>query len=155
MGHRLAYRSPATWGRGGPALAALAIALAALGCDAGDRWLSVVQADSGTERLRVRYEVAATAQARREGLQTRPPLGSDEGLLLEFPIEGEACIHNSAVAYAIDVVFVGADDAVVRDVVTMQAFEAPAACVDDVKRVLELRAGVGAGVVRGDRLVRP
>lgn len=133
----------------------MALGGVALGCDAGGRWLSVVQPTTGVERLRVRYDLATSERARRDGLQTRTPLGIDEGLLLELPLEGEVCIHNSAVSYGIDVVFVSADDRVVRDVVTMQAHDVNASCATPVKRVLEVRAGVGAGVARGDRLVRP
>lgn len=134
---------------------AVAFGVVALGCDVESSWLSVVSRDGEAARLRVRYELATSEQARRDGLQTRLPLEPDEGLLLEFPLEGEVCIHNSAVPYPIDVVFAGADDRVVRDVLPFAAFDTAAICVASVKRVLEVRAGVGAGVVQGDRLVRP
>ncbi|MEZ4265622.1 MAG: DUF192 domain-containing protein [Myxococcota bacterium] len=141
-------------------MGARCVGLAALvatvsGCAVEDgAWLFVIDPASGAARLHVRYERATTEQARRDGLGVRPPLAEDEGLLLEFPVEGEVCIHNRPVPYPIDVIFAAADDAVVRDAVSLGAGQATPVCVAGVQRVLEVRQGVGSAVVAGDHLSR-
>ncbi|MCB9788778.1 MAG: DUF192 domain-containing protein [Deltaproteobacteria bacterium] len=128
-----------------------AAALAA--CDGGANRLRITSADGTLERLSVRYAEARTAEERRDGLRTRPPLQPDEGLVLVFPLEGEVCIHNVGVAYGIDVVFIASDDRVVGQPVPLAAEEAEAACRAPVDRVVEVRAGVAATVRAGDRVL--
>jgi uncharacterized membrane protein (UPF0127 family) len=137
-----------------PAPFAALLLLAASACGDGSAWLTVTAPAGEPTRLRVRYEVASTAQARRDGLATRPPLAASEGLLLVFPLVGEVCISNAQVDYAIDVVFVGEEDTVLAAPSGLDAFEPGPVCQPSVRRVLELRRGVAATVELGDLLLR-
>ena len=65
-----------------------------------------------------------------------PPLQDNEALLIVFPIEGEVCITTEEMAYAIDVLFLNVEGAVVERGCNRDATE-PILCVDDVKEVLE------------------
>ncbi|MCB9680426.1 MAG: DUF192 domain-containing protein [Alphaproteobacteria bacterium] len=81
--------------------------------------------------------VAATEQARRDGLTALPPLGPGDGLLLQYPATVEACITTAPMAYAIDVVFLDATDRVV-DVACDRGADDPLVCTPGTRAVLEV-----------------
>ena len=49
--------------------------------------------------LRVCAEVRDTEAGRARGLSGHAPLAKDEGMLLDFPVEGEVCIVNTDVSF--------------------------------------------------------
>jgi uncharacterized membrane protein (UPF0127 family) len=132
-------------------LAALTSACLLCACGS-DR--ALVVAPSGEARLSVAIRRARTAEERRAGLSAIPPLGPDEGLLLELPQASTACITNAPVSYGVDAVYARADSVVVA-VETFAAGEADARCHDAVLQILEVRAGAASLVRPGDRLVAP
>jgi uncharacterized membrane protein (UPF0127 family) len=79
---------------------------------------------------------AITVEERKAGLLAYPPLQENEALLIVFPIEGEVCITTEDMAYAIDVLFLNEEGAVVESGCDRDTTE-PILCVDGVKEVLE------------------
>ena len=106
----------------------------------------------GAERLHACASLAETAPERRRGLKDRESLGPNEGLLIVFPTEGEVCIENGGVAFAIDVVYLDASGEVVAVERDVPAGDDTARCHDPVQRVLELPAGAAGAVAEGDLL---
>ena len=91
----------------------LLVALSACG-DTGPAPVVVFLEDAdGNVVLEVSAQVADTEAARAEGLRGYDTLPADEGLLLAFPSEGEVCITNAGVDFAIDVVYASTDGTVV------------------------------------------
>ncbi len=135
---------------------AVAVALALVGCGADD---------PGCDGVRVRVERGAstlldvcaavrnTEAGRAQGLSGHAPLSKDEGLLLDFPVEGEVCIVNGQVSFDIDVVFASAAGAV-GAVETFSAGDATPRCHAATQQVLEVAAGVASDVQVGDAVVR-
>jgi uncharacterized membrane protein (UPF0127 family) len=111
-----------------------------------------VRSADGTLRLRVEVEFARSAEARREGLQGREPLGPDRGLWLVFPTVGEVCIRNEGVGFDIDVIYLDADHRVIAVSLDVPAGEDMLRCELGVASVLEVQAGVALGVAPGDVL---
>lgn len=107
----------------------------------------------GDVLLTVCASEARSAEERMRGLAGHAPLAHDEGLVLVFPVEGEVCIVNGGVDFAIDVVL--ADDAgtVVEVLRGVAAHDDEPRCREVVRRALELSAGVASPVALGDRLV--
>jgi uncharacterized membrane protein (UPF0127 family) len=103
--------------------------------------------------LDVCADVAATEAERREGLAGRPPLEEDEGLWLAFSVEGEVCIVNGDVGYAIDAVYADSANVVQAVAPNIPAGDATARCERATRNVLEVRAGEASGVQPGDILV--
>jgi uncharacterized membrane protein (UPF0127 family) len=132
---------------------ALAAACAIAGC--GDAPLRVrVEAPDGGVALEVRAGEAITAAERRAGLTAVPPLEIDEGLLLEFPIEGEVCLVNEGVPYAIDAVYVDSSARVVALERAIPADDPTFRCHLATRTVLEVVAGAAAEVALGDTMTR-
>ncbi len=124
--------------------------VALAGCACGGVTARVLSPE-GSARLEVCATEARTPEERVRGLSKRTSLPSDEGLVIEFPAEGQACITNEPVPFPIDTVFASADGTVVA-VEHFAANEAPARCHDTTLDVLEVRAGVAASVAVGDHL---
>jgi uncharacterized membrane protein (UPF0127 family) len=82
-------------------------------------------------------EVARTAAERATGLKGRSQLAPNEGLLLSFPLEGEACISNEEVTFPIDVYFVNQGGLVVAQH-SFSSLDQDIACRNAVKWVLEV-----------------
>ena len=108
---------------------------------------------SGGE-LNVCAAVAQTGAERAAGLSTRPPLGDGEGLVLDFPLEGEVCLVNGGVPYAVDGIHVAEDGRVVGVTCGMPADDPTAHCVQDTRWVLEVASPVGCGVPVGASAAR-
>ncbi len=128
--------------------AAAALAAAGVGCVCDGRDV-VVSDDNGAVVMAVCAEVAVTEAARSEGLTGRAPLQPDEGLLLPLLAEGDVCVDNVDVDFAIDVVFVDGDDrvsAVARDVA---AGDEALHCADAAIAIVEVAAGVADSVEVG------
>lgn len=131
--------------------ASVALAFAA-GC--ADGAVARVLSPDGDTRLEVCLAgEARTADERMAGLRDRPPLSGDEGLLIVFPLEGEVCLVNDGVGYAIDAVYADDGGTVVAVEHDIPAGDATARCHDATRRVLEVRGGVAAEAAVGDRLV--
>lgn len=104
---------------------------------------------SGAPNLSICASLAQTAEERRRGLQGQAPMAPGEGLLIVFPVEGEVCITNAGVDFAIDAAFVDASRAIVA-VESYAAQEDRVRCHAPVREVLELLQGSGVSV--GDLL---
>jgi uncharacterized membrane protein (UPF0127 family) len=111
-----------------------------------------VRSPDGTLRLRVEVDFARTAEARREGLAARAGLDDGRGLLLVFPTEGEVCIENAVVGFAIDALFADAAGQVIAIERGIPARDATSRCHQPVAQVLELAGGVALSVQVGDVL---
>lgn len=79
-------------------------------------------------------------------------LGAGEVLVIEFPLTGEACLHNAPVDYAVDAAFADGDGVVTRVLRAVPARDETVVCEPIVRRVVEGPAGRLALVVVGDRL---
>lgn len=136
-------------------LSAWIFLLVAAGCggEGSDVVEVQVAAPDGATRLLVAVDVASDDSARRAGLSGYASLPPGQGLLIVLPIEGETCISNREVGFAIDAVF--ADD--VGEVVAVEsdiaAHDATLRCHAAVRRILEVGAGEAAEVRVGDRLI--
>jgi uncharacterized membrane protein (UPF0127 family) len=133
------------------------VALALCGCSSekpdcdGTR----VRVERGSSKLLdVCAAVRDTEAGRAQGLSGHAPLSADEGLLLDFPVEGEVCIVNGDVSFDIDVVFAAATGNVAFVEAGFPAGDAAARCHPGTQQVLEVAAGVALGVQVGDALVR-
>lgn len=122
----------------------------AAGCGC-DRVVRLLGSDE-REKLHVCVEIAESEQERRQGLKGRETLAPEDGLLIAFPLEGEACIANEGVSFPIDVVYAGAEGEVVAVERGVPADDATARCHAPVLRVLEVAAGVADPVEAGDLL---
>lgn len=136
------------------------IALCALGSSCGvDESANVEQVEvqilgrDGEVRLAVLAEVARTAAARSTGLEGRPGLAHDEGFLLLFPSETEACIRNSTVSFSIDAIFVSGAGEVVAVERALPAGDGAVVCQAQTAAVLEVAAALADAVVIGDHSV--
>lgn len=141
----------------GTASVALLALLLLESCGGGESGANHVQAQiispSGIQRLVVEAELAQNEEARRRGLKGREPLPPGHGLLIVLPQEGEVCITNDRVPFAIDAIFVAADGIVVAVETAIAAGDATLRCHGSVQQILEVTAGQAAGVLPGDRLV--
>ncbi|MFW6086283.1 MAG: DUF192 domain-containing protein [Myxococcota bacterium] len=130
------------------------MAFCALGCGEDAARRVRVESPAGELRLEVFVDEARTAEERMQGLAGRDGLDPGEGLLLIFPAEGEVCIVNEAVPFAIDALFIdgaGTVGAVERHI---PAGDSTARCHGATLEVLEVAAGVADPVRVGDQLVR-
>ncbi|MBK6575122.1 MAG: DUF192 domain-containing protein [Sandaracinaceae bacterium] len=134
------------------ALFVLSAALPLLSGACADVPLVEVRGPDGTLRLRVEADFARTADARREGLAGRDGLDEGRGLLLVFPTEGEVCIENTPVGFAIDAIFANAAGRVIAIERDIPAGDATSRCHQPVAQVLELAGGVALSVQVGDVL---
>jgi uncharacterized membrane protein (UPF0127 family) len=114
----------------------------------------IASASDGKPVLDVCAGLAVSEEERVQGLTGKPPLALDQGLLLEFPLEGDACIQNGSVSFAIDVVYASDSGEVVAVEHAVAAGDATLRCHSNVKRVLEVDAGVADAVEVGDTLKR-
>lgn len=119
-----------------------------VGC--ADLPLVEVRGPDGSLRLQVVADVARTAVARREGLAGRDSLDEGRGLLLVFPTEGEVCIDNAPVDFAIDALFADATGQVVAIERSVPAGDPTPRCHEPVAQVLELADGVALSAQVGD-----
>jgi uncharacterized membrane protein (UPF0127 family) len=136
--------------RGGTVASLAASLLLVIAC--ADVPLLSVRSPDGTLRLRVEVDFARTAEARREGLAARDGLDDGRGLLLVFPTEGEVCIENAPVGFAIDALFADAAGQVIAIERGIPAGDATSRCHQPVAQVLELAGGVALSVQVGDVL---
>jgi uncharacterized membrane protein (UPF0127 family) len=114
-----------------------------------------IEGPDGELRLEVAVERAEDEDARRLGLMFRPPLRASEGLLLVLPegFEGQACLTNENVAFAIDAVHADRAGTVVAVQRDLPADDPGPFCADRTSQVLEVLAGVAASVRVGDQLL--
>ncbi len=95
-------------------------------------------------------ERAVTEIERREGLTNHPPLEPSEGLLIVFPVTGEACITNAPVLFPIDIAFIDEEGVITRLDRSVPAGDAELRCATTVASVLETSAGSLGAVDLGD-----
>lgn len=126
-------------------------ALALLAACADDRVGVIIAGEGGAPRLTACADTADTEDERRVGLLGRGALAAGEGLLLAFPVEGEACITGAGMRFAIDAVYASKDGRVVA-VERFAADDPRAPCHDRVWDVLEVAGGSAAAVQPGDVL---
>lgn len=112
----------------------------------------VVGDPAGGRSLEVCASIAATDAAREQGLAGLSGLSEGDGLLIVFPVEGEACITNAPVGFAIDAVFTSDSGEVVAVERGVPAEDEAARCADPVRRVLEVAEGVASEVEVGHQL---
>lgn len=130
------------------------VALCSLVAGCGDGLAAAVLAPGGElERFSVQVDLAETAEERERGLADRASLGPHEGLLIRFPVEGEVCIDNGGVDFAIDVVYARGDGGVVAIERQVAAGDRTSRCHAPVREVLEVAAGNAASARVGDTLV--
>jgi len=136
----------------------LALGLALSGCsspevaDGCGVTLRVERASDSSVVLEVCVRRAVSEAERIEGLGSTPSLPPTRGLLLEYPLEGEACIQNGPVSFAIDEVFASDSGEVVAVERVVAAGDSTPRCHTGVRRVLEVSEGVAGTVAVGDRL---
>jgi uncharacterized membrane protein (UPF0127 family) len=151
----VALLAPVCVGAVGLAAAGLGLGACGDGCPDEVR----VRGAHGESRIACCVERARTEDERRRGLSGRRSLGSRHGLpaglLLEFPLEGEACITNAPVSFAIDVVFAARDGTIVRVDRDVAPGDPTARCAGRTYSVLEAEAGVLEAVEVGDVLDDP
>lgn len=135
---------------------ALLVPLALTGCASSPDRVRIESAFGDTTLDVALVGQARTAIERAEGLRAYAPLGDDDGLLIRFPIEGEVCITNAEVDYAIDLVFfvLEAERYRVNAIASMEANQVEAICLM-ASDVLEVRAGVADQVAPGQRATLP
>lgn len=138
-------------------LVVLLVMTAVAGCGndaASDERVAVrVASSDGTEHLSVDAIVAESEAERREGLTRYDELEDDHGLLIVLPVEGEVCITNSGVGFAIDAVFAADDGTVVAVERNVPMGDVTLRCHMSTRRILEVAAGVAGSVDAGDQLV--
>lgn len=139
---------------GHPALGLLLALSAACGDGSSNNTVYVRLVDpSGMERLAVHADLAQDEEARRTGLKGHEPLPPGRGLLIVLPVEGEVCITNEQVSFAIDAIFASGDGFVVATETDIPAGQTTLLCHSNVRHILEVAAGQAAGVTVGDRLI--
>ena len=131
------------------------IAAAMIVASCGDELEAEVRDATGQRVLRVRVDLAETAEERRQGLRGRTQLGEREGLWLRFPVEGEVCLTNQGVGFDIDALFASREGTIVAVERAIAADDGNPRCHDGTADVLEVRAGVALGVGLGDVLEGP
>lgn len=129
------------------AAATLATALVwAPACDDDCPDLVTVRDRDGGLRAELCVERARSEDERRRGLAGRAGLGAraglPAGLLIAFPLEGEVCITNAPVSFALDVAFAARDGALVRVDRGVPPGDPTLRCAAPVQSVLETEAGV-------------
>lgn len=134
---------------------AVLLLVAACGNDSeSDETVAVrVTGSDGAEHLAVEAAVAESEAARREGLAGYDELDDDRGLLIVLPVEGEVCITNSGVGFAIDAVFAADDGTVVAVERNVPMGDVTLRCHVSTRRILEVAAGVASSVDAGDQLL--
>lgn len=135
-----------------PALVAVVASAGLWACGGDPAGVRVVIESDEAVVLDVVADVARTADERRQGLRGQPPLAPGAGLLLDFPVEGEVCLFNDGVSFAIDAVYAAADGQVRAVERGIPAGDAGARCHEGVQQVLEVAAGEAGAVSLGDRL---
>ncbi|MCS6798074.1 MAG: DUF192 domain-containing protein [Myxococcota bacterium] len=138
------------------AAASWAVALAAA-CGADCPEIARILDEGGVSRVQLCIERAESELDRMRGLAGRNGLGLRDGLpralLLVFPLEGEACISNGSVSFAIDALFARDDGRIVRIEHAIAASDRTVRCGVPVRYVLETEAGVLGGVREEHTLV--
>ncbi len=128
----------------------LLIALVAFGCGPDCDELRIERGSELVASFCVTH--AVTESERRQGLAGSSGLAPSDALVIEFPLEGDACITNAPVTFAIDIAFAG-DDGVVRRIDrSIAAGDATSRCEPATRRVLEARGGALDAVSVGDLL---
>ncbi len=136
------------------ALAAVLAAAACSGAAAVDTRVRIERPGLSAPVVDVAVDVATTAEERMRGLRGRDALADGEGLLIEMPaVLDDVCIVNDGVAFDIDAVYADGDGAVIAVATNIVAGDGTPRCEDGVRHVLEVSAGVAAGVEPGDQLV--
>jgi len=130
--------------------ALFALSVLGAGCGGGGLLPVVVTGPLGEVRLEVQAEQAITEEERVQGLSGYASLADDRGMLLVFPVEGEVCIQNGTVAFAIDAVFLDGSGRVVAVEEGVAAGDGTVRCHAPAAYVLEVAAGVAADVQLGD-----
>jgi len=142
-------------GSTGLCLLVLPLLAACGGSGGGDDATVRVLATDGAERFAVDVEIADDEAERLAGLRGRDGLDAGEGLLIVLPAQGEVCITNRGVAFAIDAVFASEDGTVTALAAGIAADDDSLHCADGVRYVLEVAAGVAEGVRPGNRVIIP
>lgn len=83
---------------------------------------------------------ASSEAERRMGLIGAPAPEEGEGLLIHFPVTGEACISNADVDYSIHIAFLDESFRAHRVEATVPAGSGTLYCTDKTAHVLELSA---------------
>jgi len=136
----------------GAAARACVGAMTLLTAACADLTLVEVHSPEGALRLRVDADLAQTAEARQQGLASWATLDEGRGLLLLFPTEGEVCVENTHVGFAIDALFADAGGQIVGIERGIPAGDSSVRCHAPVSQVLELAAGVALSVHPSDVL---
>lgn len=138
-------------------VALLLVVSGAVGCGndagSGERVAVRVVGSDGTEHLSVDATLAESEAERREGLARFDTLDDDRGLLIVLPVEGEVCITNGGVGFAIDAVFAAEDGTVVAVERNIPMGDVTLRCHMSTRRILEVAAGVAGSVDAGDQLL--
>src|SRR5690606_37801038 len=100
-------------------------------------------------------DIATTELERRQGLAGRTELPPDRGLLLHFPLTGEVCIVNTGVVFDIDAIYADELGTIVAIERGIPAQNSSPRCVEGVRNVLEVNAGVADPFAAGDMLRVP
>ena len=132
-------------------LALLAVVLGA-GCGGGDGASTVVLRPEGRPEVRVRVEVARTAQEHETGLMFREHLDADAGMLFVFDDESIRAFWMRNTLIPLDMIFVSADHEVVGIVAnaepqtdTVRQVSRPAQFVLEVNGGFAAAHGITAG----------
>jgi len=120
-------------------------------CDPCDGARVRIAGADGEVSVDVCAGLSITEDERRTGLLGRSSLDDGTGLLLVFPVTGEACITGEGMEFAIDVVFIDEGPRVVA-VEALGAFDARSICEPGVRYVLEVSRGESGGAAPGDRV---
>jgi uncharacterized membrane protein (UPF0127 family) len=150
-----------------PLLLALALAVSGAACknSAGQRQTasagpseapaSTVVVDTGDRRVTFNVELARTEPEREKGLMFREHLASDAGMLFLFERPSVQAFWMKNTLIPLDMVFIGADHAVVGVVANAQPLTLTARTVGEPSQyVLEIGGGLAArlGIRAGSRV---
>ncbi|HVM97592.1 MAG TPA: DUF192 domain-containing protein [Candidatus Acidoferrales bacterium] len=137
-------------------LALFCLSLAACGGGSGATpAVSQVELTNAQESAYLRFdvEIASDEVARRTGLMGHAALDSMHGLLIVLPAEGETCITNQGVGFAIDAVFADSTGQVVAVDSNITAGDPTLRCHTAVRSILEVGGGEASAIQIGDHLL--
>ncbi len=114
------------------------VALVAIGCDSPERPTTARISLDGT---RLTVEVADTVRERARGLQGRPQLTDDAGMLFVWESPGRREFATKDVAYDLDVIFIDENGVVTEVLPLSPAGPFSAQSAGDVQWVVEVQGG--------------
>ena len=121
----------------------VAVVVFAMACETNSAHPPTVSIlSSGTPLVDVPVITATTAAERMAGLGAYPNLPLTVGLVLVFPVEGQVCLTNEPVSYAIDAILANELGEEVGRRCGWPAGSPDVQCWNDVKYVLEMHGGM-------------